>query len=249
MLHVWFLDEATKMNPNVNHSQIRSGHNQGSKSGVLDGRLLISALEGALLIKGSSALSDSEYAQLKTWAANYFMWLTTNELALAEADSKNNHGSFYDVQALYFALYSDNKEEAKQIANSFINKRLYKQIEADGSMPEEMARTRPLFYSIYNLHAMFLVAHLAEKVDLDIWEANEENSKLKTALDYLVPYTNPKKQWPTQTLKETDGTKLFFLLQMAEPKYPSQNYLQKAEILPIEDIRVLRSNLAFPLMR
>ncbi len=249
LLRVWFLNEETKMNPNVNHSQIRLGHNNGTKSGVLDGRLMIHAFEGALLIKGSSALSDTEQKELKQWAAMYFEWLTTSELALKEADSKNNHGSFYDVQAMYFALYSGNKAAATQIAQRFIEKRLYAQIEPDGAMPKEMARTRPLFYSIYNLHAMFVVAHLAQKVNVDIWNAGEETSRLKTALDYLVPYADSNKPWPHPTIGETDRMKLYNILQMADRAYPNQNYLEKATILPLEKRKVLRSNIGLPLIR
>ena len=155
LLRTWFLDEETRMNPNVNHAQIRPGHNHWTKSGVLDGLLMIRALEGSLLISGSSALSKNEQLRLKKWAASYFEWLTTSEFALEEAASKNNHGTFYDVQALYFALYSENEEAAIQIAKKFIQNRLYSQIKPDGSMPEEIARTRPLFYSIYNLCLLY----------------------------------------------------------------------------------------------
>lgn len=45
LLRTWFLEDETRMNPNLNHAQCRPGHNDGSKSGVLDGRVLIRALE------------------------------------------------------------------------------------------------------------------------------------------------------------------------------------------------------------
>ena len=66
-------------------------------------------------------------------------------------------------------------------SHKFLHKRILKQIQTDGSMPEEMARTRPLFYSIYNLNALFLVAHLAEKVGVDIWKTNDPSSRLRIA--------------------------------------------------------------------
>lgn len=249
LLRVWFLDEATRMNPNLNHAQCRPGHNTGSKSGVLDGRIMIKALEASLLIEGSNALSKEEKQGLKQWADTYFEWLTTSELALQEAASKNNHGSYYDVQALYFALYAGKIEQAVQIAQNFYTKRILKQIQTDGSMPEEMARTRPLFYSIYNLNALFLVAHLAEKVGVDIWKTNDPSSRLRTALDYLAPYSNPDKSWPSPTLKATNRMDLFQILQLADRIYPTGNYLDFARHLPQEDLEIERSLLAYPLMR
>ena len=93
LLRVWFLNTATRMNPNLNHAQCRPGRNTGSKSGVLDGRLLIIAFEASLLIGDSSALSEEEKQGLRNWAEAYLEWLTESELALQEAASKNNHGS------------------------------------------------------------------------------------------------------------------------------------------------------------
>lgn len=249
LLRVWFLDKTTRMNPNLNHAQCRPGHNTGSKSGVLDGRIMIKALEASLLIEGSKALSKEEKKGLKRWAEAYFEWLTSSELALQEAASKNNHGSYYDLQALYFALYAGKKAQAQQIAQNFYTKRILKQIQADGSMPEEMARTRPLFYSIYNLNALFLVAHLAEKVGEDLWKTNDPSSLLRTALDYLVPYTDPDKSWPHPTLRTTNRMDLFQILQLADRVYPTGNYLDYSKQLPQEDLEAERSLLAYPLMR
>jgi len=249
LLRVWFLDEATRMNPNVKHAQCRPGHNTGTKSGILDGRLMTRALEGSLLISNSTALSNDERQGLKEWAKAYFDWLSKSKMALDEAASKNNHGTFYDAQAMYFALYAENYAAAERIAKNFTTRRINSQIRPDGAMPEEMARTRPLFYSIYNLHAMFLVAHLAEKVNVDVWEANNKKARLRTGLDYLVPYTDSNKSWPKPTIIEADRMKMFAVLHMANRAYPDGNYLKMADGLPLNERKIHRANLAFPLMR
>ena len=249
LLKVWFLNSDTRMNPNLNHAQCRPGHNTGSKSGVLDGRILIQALEGSLLIAHSGALSETEYQQLREWAGAYLEWLITDPLALAEADSKNNHGSYYDVQALYFGLYSGHKKISKRVAETFAERRIHSQIQPDGSMPEEMARTRPLFYSMYNLHALFLTAHLAEKLDIDVWHKEDKDYRLRSALDYLVPYTDPNIDWPHTTLGSTDRMKMLPLLQIADDVYPDGNYWAFVEKLPVEKRTIQRINIAYPLMR
>jgi len=247
ILRVWFLDPATRMNPNVNHGQVRLGHNTGTKGGVLDGRMMMRALEGGNLLAGSSALSDTEREGLKAWAGEYFKWLKTGKHAVAEAASTNNHGTFFDAQAMYFALYSGNKEEAKRIAEKAIEKRVLSQIKEDGSMPEELARTRPQFYSNYNLHAHFVVALLAEKVGVDMWQAG--GGRLRAAVDYLAPYSDPSVPWPHKSIKENDRMNMFPILMMADLKYPDENYRKMAEKLPLKDRQIRRENLAFPLMR
>lgn len=248
LIRTWFIDDATKMNPNLNHSQCRLGHNTGSKSGILDGRLLINVLEGALLIENSSYLDKSDYKALQLWVSEYLNWLTTSELALEEAKSKNNHGSYYDLQVIYFALYCNNLETAKQIAQNFINNRVYSQINSDGSMPEELKRTRSLFYSIYNLHAMFLVARLSEKVKIDNWQSNKK-SRLKAALDFLTPYLNDKNQWPLPTIDNADMMDLYPILKLAEIVYPNENYSELSKMLPMKKRLKHRANIAFPLTR
>ena len=249
LLRVWFLNTATRMNPNLNHAQCRPGHNTGSKSGVLDGRLLIKAFEASLLIGDASALSEEEKQGLRNWAEAYLEWLTKSELALQEAASKNNHGSYYDVQLLYFALFTGKRDLAQKVAQNFYQNRVLKQIQADGSMPEEIARTRSLFYSVFNLHALFFFAHLAEKAGVDIWKANVATSRLKAGLDFLVPYINPELTWPYPTIKEVNRMELFQLLLLADRVYPNENYLDYATHLPEEKRTVDRTQLAFPLMR
>ncbi|MBX2844970.1 MAG: alginate lyase family protein [Saprospiraceae bacterium] len=246
LIETWFLNEDTKMNPNVNHAQCRPGHNTGSKSGILDGRLLVPALEAARLIKASNQLNNDQYVALKDWASDYFNWLTTNEMALEEAQSKNNHGSYYDAQALYFALYSENQAAATTIAEQFFEQRVSAQIEDDGSMPEEMARTRPLFYSIYNLHAMFLVAKMSEHVDVNNWG---HDNQLRGALDHLAPYADSTKKWPTTTLGKTDRMALYPLLLMAQDVYPDGNYADFTQQLPAKERQQHLANLCLLFMR
>ncbi|MDB2686588.1 alginate lyase family protein [Mariniblastus sp.] len=247
LLRVWFLDPATRMNPNLNYSQGRPGHTDGSSSGVLDGRIMVRAFEGSLLIKGSSAFSEAEHAGLKAWAAKYFSWLQTSELANDAAAKKNNHSTFFDVQAIYFALYCGDKKAAIKIAEEAAAKRVLAQISPDGSMPEEMSRTRPFHYGVFNLHSMLMLANLGDRVGVQIWSAGD--SRLSTAVDFFAPYTDPAQSWPGQKIKESDRMKMFPILLMANEAYPEKNYLQFFKNLPSSKSRSLRENLAFPLMR
>jgi len=114
-------------------------------------------------------------------------------------------------------------------------------------MPEELRRTRPQFYSNYCLHAHFIVALLGEKVGVDIWNAADK--RLKAGLDYLAPYSDPSVPWPHKTIRENDRMNMFPILLMADLKYPEGNYRKMADKLPLEERKIRRENLAFPLMR
>jgi len=96
---------------------------------------------------------------------------------------------------------------------------------------------------------MFLVAHLAEKVDVDIWKVNDKDSRLRKGLDFLVPYTDPKEPWPYSTIGQANRMEMFVILLMADRVYPDGNYLKVVEMLPLEERRIHRTNLVLPLMR
>ena len=96
---------------------------------------------------------------------------------------------------------------------------------------------------------MFLVAHLAEKVEVDIWKAENSDSHLRAALDHLVPYTDSKKLWPQPTIGDANRMELFPILHMADRAYPDGNYMKMVELLPLEECKIERTNLVFPLMR
>jgi len=57
--------------------------------------------------------------------------LKTSELALAAAEATNNHSVFFDVQVMYFALFSGDTVYALELAEKAVKKRILKQIRPD----------------------------------------------------------------------------------------------------------------------
>ena len=53
-LRAWFVNSDTRMNPNLEYSQIRLGndHNHGSNSGILDGRTFANVVDSLRLLHG-----------------------------------------------------------------------------------------------------------------------------------------------------------------------------------------------------
>ena len=96
---------------------------------------------------------------------------------------------------------------------------------------------------------MLLVAQLAIKVDVDVWKLKDDKSRLRSAVEYLLPYTNPQKKWPESTIGDADRIHMLSILKMADRVFPDRNYLKMAEQLPMERSKIQRDNLAFPLMR
>src|SRR3954454_6675595 len=90
-LRAWFVNEETRMNPNLLYAQAIHGRFTGRGIGIIDTIHLVEVVRGASAIEGSGALSKSDLAAVKQWFSDYLTWLTTHKNGQDERDAKNNH--------------------------------------------------------------------------------------------------------------------------------------------------------------
>ena len=196
LLRAWFLDPATRMNPNANFAQGIPGRVTGRAEGVLDTFRLLPVVDGVGLIAPSHALTAAEQAGLRAWFADYVAWMAASANGQAERAAKNNHGLWYDLQFIDFALFAGEAGKARAVAARF-PQRLTAQIGPDGAMPLELERTRALHYTLFALQAAEGVADLARCLDVDIWNfATPDGRGLKAALDFVLPYVGREAAFP-----------------------------------------------------
>ena len=201
LISVWFIDTATKMNPNLNFGQAVKGENDGRGAGLIDTRHLIKVIDAVSFISSSAAWTSSQDKQLKSWFAQFLNWMQTSKNGTAELKATNNHGIWFDAQRLSFALYTNNKKNANEVIES-AKKRLEKQMNADGLFPAELARTTSLHYSLFVVEAFLKVAQLSTNAGVDFWSftANNGNS-LQKACDTLLPFLMQQKKWTGEQIK------------------------------------------------
>src|SRR5579885_1445002 len=196
LIRTWFLNPATRMNPNVNFGQYVPGVNEGRGTGLISFRAFTNVCNTLGLIAGSPAWTADDDTAFRAWLADYYTWLTTSRNGRDEAHATNNHGSWYDVQAAEIALFLGKTDAAKKILTDALEKRLATQIMPDGSEPEELRRTKSLGYSLFNVQALCNLSVLAEHVDVDWWGfSTKDGRSLRAALRYLAPYADPAKPW------------------------------------------------------
>ncbi|HEY1090292.1 MAG TPA: alginate lyase family protein, partial [Burkholderiaceae bacterium] len=177
LVRVWFLDEKTRMNPNFQHAQAIPGITPGRGIGLIESRWLINLNEGLALLGSSPSWPAAERAALKAWMGEFYTWLRTSQNGRDEEREHNNHGTWYDAQAAHLALVLGKQADAKAILSVGLGRRLVAHIAPDGAQPHELARTRSLDYSIFNLEALFLCAELASHVDLDWWNFSTSDGR------------------------------------------------------------------------
>ncbi len=140
LIKTWFIDPKTKQNPNLNFSQGIPGINTGRGIGIIETRFLIKITDAAQKLQASTHWRKSDHQALKIWFKEFLTWLIESPIGKDEADEHNNHGTYYDVQMVNFAMFLGQNELAKRQLE-ITKSRMASQLKPDGSQPYELART------------------------------------------------------------------------------------------------------------
>jgi hypothetical protein len=248
LLRTWFLDPATKMNPHLQFGQAIPGRTQGRDIGIIDTARLVTIIDAIGLLESSSAWTAKDQNAMRVWCAEYLKWLRTSKHGLGEEKKLNNHGTWYDAQVVSLALYTGQKDIARQIIQKVPARRINKQIKSDGSQPHELARTKSLGYSIGNLRGLFNLATMADKLGADLWHYESPDGRsIKKALDFLAKHIETGQEWPYKQITRQSPASLFSLLRRAAIAYNDDKYEAIIKKIPPDDIIDSRTNLLRPL--
>ncbi|PZR25671.1 MAG: hypothetical protein DI535_17205 [Citrobacter freundii] len=245
LLRVWFLDAATRMNPNLNFGQAIKGVNTGRGAGMIDTRHFIKLIDGIGLLKGSSAWKDADQKGMQQWFASFLQWMQTSRIGISEMNAPNNHGAWYDAQRLSIAMFIDSTDLARRIISNAQN-RLDKQMDESGRFPLEMERTIALHYNVFVLEAFFNIAKVAGKLGIDFWNYTTPSGKsLKKGFDALHPYFAGTKEWDGQQIKPYEFDESYFLLQEGDKNFNCRSCAQELKSLAGDKAAKLRINLLY----
>jgi hypothetical protein len=243
LIRVWFLNPATRMNPNLQHAQFVQGVNDGRGTGIIESNRLLDVLDGIGLLNasGPSSWCADDQKQIEAWFRDYRNWMQTSANGHAEAAAANNHGSWYAAQLTAYSLFLCDDATAKRTVEA-AKERIANQILPDGQQPLELARTRSFGYSTFNLTALTLLANLGQRVGVDLWNYKTDDGRnLRAAIDNLIPYATGEKTWQHEQLGVFDGAGLFVPLRRAAAAYHEPKYDEIADHLDGD-----RDNLRYP---
>ena len=196
-LRAWFIDPATRMNPNLQYAQAVHGVATGRSYGIIDTLHLVEVAQAAIILHDGGALAESDWHGTRSWFAEYLNWMQTSVPGQKERDAKNNHGSCWLLQAGEFANITGDDRVVRESRDRFKSALLPTQIAPDGGFPLELARTKPYGYSLFNLDILGMLAYMLTTSSDNLWEyALPDGRSLAVCFRFMAPFIKNKKSWP-----------------------------------------------------
>nr|WKN37694.1 alginate lyase family protein [Tunicatimonas sp. TK19036] len=249
LMETWFLNPETRMNPHLKYGQHVPGREEGRGYGIIDTRDFAHLPDAINFLRSSEAYSQPFEQEIKNWLEQYLDWLWNSPLGQDERRRFNNHGTSYDMQTAALALYLNRQDIYRQLLESVPSKRIDQQIEADGSQPLELERTRAFSYSAINTDFFMALGILGERAGISIFEyMGPEEQSIKKTLDFLIPYATDQEDWPYQQITPMAEVyqKMDQLLRQAAYYYNEEAYQEKARQLPEPLPNDYQTDLLYP---
>lgn len=194
-LRAWFVDDATRMNPNLEYAQAIHGRFTGRGTGIIDTIHLVEVTRAIEVLAPS--LPKPDLVAIKKWFSDYTAWMMTHPYGVAERDATNNHGTCWVMQVAAFAHLTSDEKTLAYAKDRFKTVLLPNQEAADGSFPQEMRRTKPYGYSLFNLEAFTTIAQILSTKNDDLWAFELPDGRgLRKALAFMAPFIRDKTKWP-----------------------------------------------------
>lgn len=196
-LKAWFVDSSTRMNPSLLYSQAIKGRYTGRGIGIIDTIQLMEVAQGIRIMQNAKCIDKQLLEEIKKWFSEYLQWLTTHSYGKDEMNAKNNHGTCWVMQAAAFAKLTGNNEILDLCRLRYKEVLLPYQMGGDGSFPQEILRTKPYGYSLFNLDAMTMVCLILSDKNNNLWDYNTADSKsIRKGIEFLYPFVADKSKWP-----------------------------------------------------
>jgi hypothetical protein len=192
----WFINAPTRMNPSLLYAQAIKGRATGRGIGIIDTIHFMEVVQALLAMKSSGVIAGMEWARYQDWFAAYLEWLTTHKYGIDEMNAKNNHGTCWVMQVAVFARFTENKKLLDFCRDRYKSVLLPGQMDADGSFPLELRRTKPYGYSIFNLDAMATICQVLSTTEDDLWcYTTVDGRSMQKGIEFLYPFIADKNSW------------------------------------------------------
>jgi hypothetical protein len=246
ILETFFLNPTTQMTPHLRYAQVRMGRNRnkGASTGIIEMKDLYYYLDAVRLLTSAAVITEENMQTFKKWLSTYLEWLLQSPQGKKERCSKNNHGTYYDLQVVAIADFLGEEGIVTQTLLR-AQSRISQQFSEDGSQPEELKRTTTAHYCCFNFQGWINITEIASKWGIDFWsyETNNGASLLKGG-KWILSHVG--KKWPYKQITEFDSDRFMPIWFAVRNKlinykqtlrFPESKYSVKTRFFPHDGIR------------
>lgn len=244
LIRVWFIHPDTRMNPHLRFGQAIPGVTDGRGIGIIDTEEWVGMIR-LLMACPPPQMTASDALALKKWFDEYLDWLLASELGCCERMEPNNHGTWYDAQVTWFAMYCNRLTCAREVLRGVLDRRIARQIDPDGKQPLEWSRSRPMTYTCFNLRALMELADAGDFLGINLWRMGTSDGRsIKRAVEWVMPYTT--RVWNRRLDPPDTRNRILPLLRRAAWALDEDRFEKAIQTLPRDQWWSLRFNLLWP---
>lgn len=214
-IRAWFLDKDTYMYPNFEYAAVIPGRNNnlGRGAGIIDAYLFNTVIESIRLVESVKNIDKETISILKSWFLTFAEWADYGVYSEDIRKGNNNIVLAYDVTLVNMYLFAGNEARAKEIADSFAEQRIYKQITEEGLQPAELERTNAFSYSLANITHLVDFCFLVRYWDTDYYYKN--HYRIDAAFQYLGRFVDNESAFPYKQIGGWETSKKLYREQVA----------------------------------
>ncbi len=191
------MDPATKMNPNLEYAQAIMGVSKGRGTGIIDTLQWTDLARGLRLMEAVGGLTAAEIAPIKEWFATYVDWMATSKNGIEEELAKNNHGACWVLQVAEFAQFTKRADLIQLCVDRYKKNLIPDQVEKDGSLPLELARTKPYSYSLFDGDVLTGICQSLSTAKDNLWTfKGPKGGDVAEVMAFQYPFIADKSKWP-----------------------------------------------------
>jgi hypothetical protein len=232
LIEIWFIRSDTRMNPHLQYAEAVRNLHPGLSTGIIALRDLDIIIHSLCFLKQFSEWDRLE-EPMNVWLGELLQWLTKSEFGQSEKRASNNHASWWTVHVAAMASYLNKKDVLFEAFEHYKQFLLPSQMDESGRFPEELQRTKSLYYSVLNLNAWILVAEIAFQHGEDLWRySTVEGKSLRLAIQFILPYLRKTKEWEYDQIdQEVPDYQLLFQLAYLRLSMPESLSLLHQSVL------------------
>lgn len=208
VIRSFFINEQTRMNPNLTYSQIIMVGEKDIKTRglIIDADRLFIFSDTIEILKASPEWKDSDELSIKKWFSDMSDWFLTNPRGIRQGGYYHNIRTSYIKQLIAYLYLAGRVDEAKEYISNNVKELLIKQINSDGLQVQELDRNRSRHYCNYNLALLCDLAKICYNLGYNIWNYEDEDGCGSIRKAMLHTANLYEKDWNYSDEKSSDPT-------------------------------------------